>query len=471
MMSFPHTLGKCVTGISFSMSACVGWVLCFSLLLLQLLGTEGSPLNCHTTCICASNVVSCSKMYLTTVPTALPLYTAVLDLSYNNITKLRAEWTPVKLPRLRNLLLAHNGLHFLSSEAFAHITQLRYLDLSSNDLEQLNEYIFEPLVHLEVLLLYNNRISSIDRTAFTGLNNLQKLYLSQNHISRFPLELIKDKTRLEKLSLFDMSSNKVKVLLIQELQNLPGWIKNGLYFHKNPLVCDCDLYSLLTHWYIRKFSSAYDFRDDYTCVLSGTEKRTVAAFELNTHLNCSTFKEEDEETYLDETVLLSCDTRHRNMTKTWTMPSNVPVTPNSNQSATVLPDGKLQLSSLRPEDSGVYTCFAVSEALNETLYVVVKVHNFTVDGNSDTLNTAYTTLVGCLASVVLVLIYLYLTPCRCFCCPDHNKDPKDLQGQNGKLNPNGEEDVDEDGLQGEAHRKKSVAESISSVFSDTPIVV
>ncbi|KAL2104059.1 hypothetical protein ACEWY4_000927 [Coilia grayii] len=469
MMSSPRTLGKPVTGVLFSMSACVGWALCFSLLPLLFLGAEGSALNCHTTCICASNVVSCSKMYLTTVPTSLPPYTAVLDLSYNNITKLRAEWTPVKLSRLRNLLLGHNGLHFLSSEAFIYVTGLRYLDLSSNSLDQLSEYMFEPLVHLEVLLLYNNRISQVDRTAFSGLNSLQKLYLSQNQISRFPLELVKDKTRLEKLSLLDMSSNKVKVLQIQELQNLPGWIKNGLYFHNNPLLCDCDLYSLLTHWYLRKFSSAYDFRDEYTCVLS--DKRNVSVFELNTHLNCSTFKEEVEETYLDQTLILSCDTRQRDMTKTWTLPGNVPVAANSNLSAVALPDGKLQLSSVRAEDSGTYTCFATSDALNETVYVVLKVHNFTINGNGETLNTAYTTLVGCLASVVLVLIYLYLTPCRCFCCPNHNKDPKDLQGQNGKLNPSGEEDAEEDGLQGKAHRKKSVAESISSVFSDTPIVV
>lgn len=508
MMSSPHTLGKCVTGISFSMSAWVGWALCFSLLPLQFLGTEGSALNCHTTCICASNVVSCSKMSLTTVPTALPLYTAVLDLSYNNITRLRAEWTPVKLPKLRNLLLGHNGLHFVSSEAFIYVTHLRYLDLSSNSLDQLNELMFEPLVHLEVLLLYNNRISQIDRTAFSGLNNLQKLYLSQNLISRFPLELVKDKTRLEKLSLLDMSSNKVKSLQIQELQNLPGWIKNGLYFHNNSLPCDCELYSLLTHWYLRKFSSVYDFRDDYTCVLPGADKKkTVAVFELNTLLNCSTFKEEGQETYLEQTLILSCDTRQQDMTKTWLLPSNVPVTPNGNHSATVLSDGRLQISEVRAEDSGVYTCVAMSESLNETLYVVVKVHNFTISGHGETLNTAYTTLVGCLASVVLVLIYLYLTPCRCFCCPNHNKgkmhheesihssmlsatpthedlatkaelnkhvdfiDPKDLQGQNGKLNPSGEEDMEEDGLQGKAHRKKSVAESISSVFSDTPIVV
>ncbi|XP_045076518.1 amphoterin-induced protein 1-like, partial [Coregonus clupeaformis] len=191
----------------------VQWALYLSLSLALLWfpsGTVASSLNCHKTCICASNIVSCSKMNLTTVPTGLPPYTAVLDLSHNHIARLRAEWTTVKLTKLRNLLLSHNGLQFLSSEAFLYVKHLRYLDLSSNDMRQLDEFIFEPLGQLEVLLLYNNRISQIDLSAFQGLHRLQKLYLSQNMISRFPLELIKEKTRLEKLSLVDLSSNRIK---------------------------------------------------------------------------------------------------------------------------------------------------------------------------------------------------------------------------------------------------------------------
>lgn len=470
----------------------------------------GSALNCHKTCICASNIVSCSKMNLSTVPTGLPLYTTVLDLSYNEITRLRSEWTPVKLPNLHNLLLSHNGLHFLSSEAFIYVKHLHYLDLSSNNLQQLDEFIFEPLVNLEVLLLYNNQISQIDRAAFISMINLQKLYLSQNQISRFPLELVKEKTRLEKLSLLDVSSNRIKVLPIDELQVLPAWIKNGLYFHNNPLLCHCDLYTLLAHWYIRKLNSAVDFKDDYTCILPGPQRQQEGIFELSgENMNCSTFKEEDREGFLEQTLSLGCDTKHRDMTKTWTMPGNVPVVSGSNQTAKVLPDGSLQISPVRSEDSGTYTCFAMSESFNETIYVVLKVHNFTMHGSGETLNTAYTTLVGCLASVVLVLMYLYLTPCRCFCCPSKGKnrgedsihssmlsvtpthedpalkaelnrhvafiDSKDLQGQNGKLNPNGDEDDDdldaEAGSLMKGKRKKSVAESISSVFSDTPMVV
>uniref|UniRef100_A0A3Q3VJ57 LRRNT domain-containing protein n=1 Tax=Mola mola TaxID=94237 RepID=A0A3Q3VJ57_MOLML len=211
---------------------CPRWALALCIPLLWLPGTAGSTLNCHKTCICASNIVSCSKMNLTTVPTGLPVYTAVLDLSYNEITRLRSEWTPVKLLKLHNLLLNHNNLQFLSSEAFVYVKHLRYLDLSSNSLQQLDEFIFEPLINLEVLLLYNNKISQIDRSAFISMIKLQKLYLSQNQISRFPLELVKEKSRLDKLSLLD-------------LQVLPAWIKNGLYFHNNPLLCHCDLYTLL----------------------------------------------------------------------------------------------------------------------------------------------------------------------------------------------------------------------------------
>lgn len=478
--------------------------------LFSLSRAQASTLNCHKICICASNIVSCSKMNLTTVPLGLPTYTAVLDLSYNEIERLRAEWTPVRLPKLQNLLLSHNGLSFLSSEAFIYVKPLRYLDLSSNNLQQLDEFVFEPLVNLEVLLLYNNRISQIDRTAFITMYNLQKLYLSQNQISRFPLELVRERSRLDKLSLLDISSNRISVLPIEELRVLPAFIKNGLYFHSNPLLCHCDLYTLLAHWYIRKFNSAVDFKDDYTCVLPGPQKTQVGVFQLNTdYMNCSTFTEEDEEGFLEQTLILSCDTKHRNMYKTWTLPGNVPVIAGSNQTAKVLADGSLQISPVKSDDSGTYTCLATSEAFNETIYIVLKVHNFTMHRSGDTLNTAYTTLVGCLASVVLVLMYLYLTPCRCLCCPNKGKtrgedsihssmlsvtpthedpalkaeinrhvafiDSKDLQGQNGKLNPNEEEDdEDQDAEAGslmKGKRKKSVAESISSVFSDTPMVV
>ncbi|XP_068568064.1 amphoterin-induced protein 1-like [Cebidichthys violaceus] len=471
----------------------------------------GSPLDCHQTCVCASNIVSCSKMNLTNVPISLPQYTAVLDLSFNTITRLRAEWTPVPLGRLHSLLLSHNGLTFLSSEAFANVKKLQYLDLSSNCIRQLDEFIFEPLEHLEVLLLYSNRISQIDRTAFSGLNSLQRLYLSHNQISRFPLELVKERSRLDSLRLLDVSSNRIKALPLNELQALPAWITNGLYFHNNPLPCSCEVHEMVARWYLKELSSATDFRGSHTCVLPGQQKEKIAILDLNkVYLNCSEVTAVDKKAFLEQFLILDCDTRERNMTKSWVLPGNIPV-PRANKTALMrTEDGSLQIGPLNVEDSGVYTCYATGESLNETLYVTVMVFNSTDNGGLENLKTAYTTLIGCLVSLVMVLIYLYLTPCRSACCPGQGLEksdprgslrsstvsisrahaeagqegvegggfankhgaflqPKDLLEQNGRLNPIGEEDEEWQGDNRE--RRRSDAESVSSVCSDTPMVV
>lgn len=377
----------------------------------------GAPLDCRSTCVCASNIISCSRMNLTTVPTALPKHAAVLDFSFNSISRLRAEWTPVALGRLRSLLLSNNGLTFLSSEAFVHVTGLRHLDLSCNGLRQLDEYIFEPLEHLEVLLLYKNNISQIDRSAFSGLFSLQKLYLSQNQISRLPVELVKERSRLETLTLLDLSGNRIRNLLLPELQVLPAWIKNGLYFHNNPLPCSCGLYDMVARWRLKGLSSVVDFELSHTCVLPGSRKHKMAILDLcRAHLNCSEVRFLDAVVYLEQFLVLDCDTRQKDMEKTWTLPGDVPLSP-EHKHALVRHDGGLQIGPMRTEDSGVYTCYATSASFNETLYTTVVVLNSTSSGGLENLKTAYTTLAGCLISIVMVLIYLYLTPCQCPCCP------------------------------------------------------
>lgn len=470
----------------------------------------GPPLDCRDTCVCAGNIISCSSANLTNVPTALPEYTAVLDLSFNSIVRLRAEWTPAKLSRLHSLLLSNNGLTFLSTEAFVYVTKLRYLDLSSNGLRLLDEFIFEPLEHLEVLLLYKNNIHQIDRTAFMGLMSLQKLYMSHNQITRFPLELVKERSRLETLRLLDVSSNRIKSVSLHELQALPAWIKNGIYFHSNPLTCSCELYDLVARWKLMELSSATDFTSSHTCVIPGQRKETMAILDLDmAYLNCSEVSVLKEAAYLEQSLVLDCDTRQKDTKKRWTMPGNIPLSP-ANSTAMMLPDGSLHIGPLRAEDSGVYTCYASGDSFNETLYITVVVFNFTASGGIESLKTAYTTLIACLVSLVMVLVYLYLTPCRCAGCSgqDMEKDDsgeslhsstaslsraheetgqhrvlgegfpyrhatlleyKDQLEQNGRLNPIGEEDEE---MQAESkERRRSDAESISSVCSDTPMVI
>ncbi|XP_036416445.1 amphoterin-induced protein 1-like [Colossoma macropomum] len=376
---------------------------CVRVMLLLLLSVRLSAASvCHSPCVCASDIISCPQRNLSSPPAPLPRYTALLDLSFNCIGRLRSDWTAVRLSALHTLLLGNNGLHFLSPEAFVQVRRLRHLDLSSNALTHLDEFVFEPLPHLEVLMLYNNQIGQIDRTAFSGLLGLQKLYLSQNRVSRFPLELLKDRNRLDKLRLLDVSLNRIRALPLAELQALPTWLKDSVYFHGNPLDCSCDLYSVLIGWLQRELRPVSEFPESHLCVqpVGGAQASIL-------QLNCSAVRVRDEEAFLNQILVLDCDSRYRDATKSWTVP------PLANRS-TVQPlgDGRLQVGPLQAEDSGEYRCVVEGDGVNETVVVLVRVHNST-QGFGESLNTAYTTLACCVLSIVLVVIYLYLTPCPC----------------------------------------------------------
>ncbi|KAJ7984382.1 hypothetical protein DPEC_G00361970 [Dallia pectoralis] len=56
-------------------------------------------LNCHNTCICASNIAELLQDELEHGSHGPASYTAVLDLSYNDTSGLKADWTPVKLAK------------------------------------------------------------------------------------------------------------------------------------------------------------------------------------------------------------------------------------------------------------------------------------------------------------------------------------------------------------------------------------
>ncbi|KAM8795923.1 amphoterin-induced protein 1 [Eudromia elegans] len=466
---------------------------------------------CPARCVCASNILSCSQAVLSVVPAPLPRFTAVLDLSHNNVSRLRADWAPGRLLHLHSLLLSHNGLTFVSTEAFAHVPRLRHLDLSSNRLRALDENLFSDLAELEVLLLYNNEIAAVDRTAFENLARLRKLYLGRNHLARFPLELLAEGSRPPQLALLDLSANRLKSLPAGELLALPAWLRDGLYVHGNPLACDCGLYELVARGRRRGLGAVLDFQDELRCLLPPA-KRPVAILALAAAelLNCSEAKEAVLEAHVGDTVTLACDSRLRapSGAREWLTPAGRRLPDDGgggNGSAALLANGSLRLRALRAEDGGTYACRVAGGALNETLYVELLVHNSTGHGAPDTLNTAYTTLVGCVLSVVLVLIYLYLTPCRCCCragdkapaprddsinssvlsaTPNHDAAPPAgahrprsasgaaARGQNGNFKGGGGGTAELARKEvARAQRKMSDPDSVSSVFSDTPIVV
>ncbi|KAM8799728.1 amphoterin-induced protein 3 [Eudromia elegans] len=474
-----------------------------------------APRGCPAVCICTSDVLSCSQRALQQVPRALPRTATTLDLSHNALTQLPDGWL-APLPLLEALRVSHNQIRELSARALGNASRLRHLDLSSNRLRAIERHCFAALVSLEELLLYNNRIARVDEGAFAQLSGLRKVYLSWNNLSHFPFGAVHGLGNYS-LRTLDLSSNNLSSVPVEELAALPENIRDGLYLHNNPLRCSCALVLLLRRWRQQGFSSVRDFSEEHTCKVSDRVPRSLVRFLKYSRMfeNCSGGPEEAPRALplaalVSQSLLLTCNGSLPGAAPSymWITPQHEPLKEpgNSNRSLEVYSNGSLRITAAKPWHSGVYVCLAITSPQNfsRMCEVNVSVHYPKPDG--ETFSTGLTTLLGCMASLLLVLLYLYVTPCRCpACCrsaaarsPPHQCSAQSSilsatppateaptrraaanrhvvfleplrETHNGKARLALGEDFP-DAKHPKVLQLKSDSESISSVFSDTPIV-
>ncbi|XP_063794943.1 amphoterin-induced protein 3 [Pseudophryne corroboree] len=455
--------------------------------------------GCPSKCICASDLLSCTNISLKELPGGLPATSTSLDFSHNCISLLNNNWLS-RIPHLHTLRLSHNQVRWLPARAFHNATQLRHLDLSSNQLQSIHEELFLHLCSLEELLLYNNHIVYVEVAAFAHLGNIQKIYLSWNNLSTFSFSSMQNLTNPH-LRTLDLSSNRFVELPVEEVSSLPMFIKSGLYLHNNPLTCSCALYTLFMGWKQRNFPSVMDFSKEHTCLYMGKHRALVRFLESqNGFNNCSVGLGHDTglKVHVGRRIMVTCNTSlpQENTTYLWISPAYDFIFPpgNSNQSFKVHPNGSLEIQKAQPWNSGVYMCIAVNRRLS---YNATHEVNVTVrfPKPEESFNTGLTTLLGCVVSLVLVFIYLYMTPCRCFrCCSKPPQTPSPPQessaqssilcgtppasdGTNGRkvavsrhvvfLEPIKERRA---GKSLKILQRRSDSDSASSVFSDFPIV-
>uniref|UniRef100_A0A3Q3KJW8 Ig-like domain-containing protein n=1 Tax=Monopterus albus TaxID=43700 RepID=A0A3Q3KJW8_MONAL len=379
-------------------------------------------------CFCASDILSCTALDLEQVPREMPVTAVTLDLSHNHINQLKGGAFE-GLYRLETLRLAHNQLSVIHHGAFQNASGLllRHLDLSSNQLHVLKQHYFQELPGLEELLLFNNRIIQVESRALAGLGSLRKAYLSHNRLTHFPFFSIQEHSQ-PNLTLLDLSSNRLLKLPLEDISNLPVSVQKGLYLHNNSLECECSMYGLFRLWQQREYASVSDFKKEHTCRLYGIQKGTVRFMLHDRYFqkcNLTALREALREQNSSVSVragaakLLPCVTTltGHSVTFLWVPPNKEYVAPPGNRgSLKMFTNGSLQIVAARAEDSGIYTCIVLDpqQQRNETWDVnvtVVEHHE-----GEEPFNTGLTTLLGCVVSLVLVLMYLYLTPCRCPPC-------------------------------------------------------
>ncbi|KPP76228.1 amphoterin-induced protein 3-like [Scleropages formosus] len=470
---------------------------------------EGS---CPAGCLCASDIVSCGALGLDQLPAELPASAATLDLSHNRLVQLE-DAAFSGLPRLESLRLSHNRLSRISPGTFRNATTLRHLDLSSNELHVVEQHYFQELVGLEELLLFNNRIVRVESKALSSLSRLRRAYLSHNRLTDFPFFSIQEHSH-PFLATLDLSSNRMSKLPMEDIAALPTSVQSGLFLHNNTLICECSMYSMFRHWEQKDFGSARDYREDYTCLVYGERRASIRFFQHGRFFENCTLRvqgllgepKNSLQAFVGEAVLLHCQTslQGRTLSYLWVSPNQEYIAPpGNNDTLRMFSNGSLEIIAAKAEDSGVYWCMALDrqQQRNETREVNVTVVTRRIV--IEPFNTGFTTLLGCVVSLVLVLMYLYLTPCRCWCRkqppPGTPSPANECSAQSSILTPTPPATTEGPGrkvgnskhvvflepikevqngrlrsTQGPEHPKlqqlRGDNDSITSVFSDTPIV-
>ncbi|XP_041637029.1 amphoterin-induced protein 2-like [Cheilinus undulatus] len=386
------------------------------------LGFLSSVAACPLYCLCTSDIISCSGRNLSVSNFDLPSYATRLDLSHNAITNLPLDWISQPFDRLTTLILSRNSISQIAANAFVVTPHLLQLDLSSNELTVLNSSIFTGLKELRELLLFGNQIAQINPGTFSDLQSLKRLYLSGNRLVDFPFGLYSEPGGPRNLTFLDLSNNRLSKVSVQSLLSISR--QSGIYLQENPLVCDCMLLALIEYWMWKQYRPLVDFRLEFPCIDDlgpGSKCSPQVASELPHE--AKTFQLEPGKWIQVPCPGLALPIQE-GLVMFWVTPRTVvnSSTNDPNAHFRVFPNGSLEIRGALMEDSGTFGCVAgrgrnyLPIEYPEVILVVGNSSNtpdLTPRSGAEHFNTAFTTLASCVISIVLVLLYLYLTPCRC----------------------------------------------------------
>uniref|UniRef100_A0AAY5K3I3 TIR domain-containing protein n=1 Tax=Esox lucius TaxID=8010 RepID=A0AAY5K3I3_ESOLU len=167
-------------------------------------------------CISIKMNLNCRQRNLQTIPSDIPPVIKSLDVSMNNISKIKkSDFKNISVINCMNL--SSNTISNVEDGAFLHLVALHGLDLGHNKLTTISEHMFQGLANMTRLQLHNNLISFIACSSFQNLSGLQIVNLTNNKLHH--LSNVQPLVHLPNLRELYISNNNLHYFESRELSN------------------------------------------------------------------------------------------------------------------------------------------------------------------------------------------------------------------------------------------------------------
>ncbi|KAL0892982.1 hypothetical protein ABMA27_014650 [Loxostege sticticalis] len=140
----------------------------------------------------------------------------IFDGSYNEFQDVPNHFFINIESSVRQIILSHNKISHISSEAFGESVYLEILDLHKNSINTIKRKSFSDLISVQILDLSFNIISQMSVEQFCNLNKLRYLKLHHNNIRLLPRDVFKN-TIIEHL---DLSHNEISLFPVTALSQI-----------------------------------------------------------------------------------------------------------------------------------------------------------------------------------------------------------------------------------------------------------
>lgn len=149
-------------------------------------------MTCPSNCTCyhdqtwSANIVECSGVDYTEMPSSIPMDATEVYLDGNNFGELSSH-SFIGRKNLKVLYANNSNIAAIYNHTFSGLKRLTVLHLENNRIEELHGFVLDSLVSLRELYLQGNQIHVIDNRTFMHLEHLEVLRLDGNRLSTFPV--------------------------------------------------------------------------------------------------------------------------------------------------------------------------------------------------------------------------------------------------------------------------------------------